>query len=55
MYAIRSYYVLGGDLLLQQHQPLDEGFGTWGTAGNVDVDGDDLVDPLDDAVRNNFV
>src|SRR6185436_16760552 len=37
---------LGGDLVLELHEPVDDGFGAGRTAGDVDVDRNDRVDPL---------
>src|SRR5690554_1143513 len=39
-------HVLVRDPLLEQNDALEEGFGSRRTAGDVDVDGDDLVDAL---------
>ena len=38
------------DLLLQQHQTLQKGFGARRTAGDVDIDRQELIDPLYHAV-----
>src|SRR5213083_2166245 len=37
---------LDGDLVLELHEPVDDRLGTRRTAGYVDVDRDDRVDPL---------
>src|SRR3989442_8367146 len=42
--------VLAGDLLLQLHDAVEQGLGPGGAPGHVDVDRDDLVDPLRDGV-----
>src|ERR1700704_1057206 len=42
--------VLVLDALLEQHDALQQGLRAGRAAGDVDVDGDDLVDPLGDAV-----
>ena len=43
-------HVLVLDALLQQHDALEQGLGPGRAAGDVDVDGDDLVDALGDRV-----
>src|SRR5262245_28215316 len=43
-------HVLVLDPLLEQDDPLEQGFRPRWTAGDVDVDGDDLVDALGDRV-----
>ncbi len=47
--ARRSFFL--GDLLLQQHQTLQKGFWPRRTTGDVDIDRQDLVDPLHDTVN----
>ncbi len=42
--------LVGGDLLLQHHQPGQHGFGPGRAARDVDIHRQDLVDALDDAV-----
>src|SRR5258706_6863483 len=37
---------LAGDLVLQLHEPVDHRLGAGRTPGDVDVDGNDRVDPL---------
>src|SRR5579859_2191013 len=39
------------DLLLDLEKPLEQSLGPWRAAGDVDVDGDDLVDPFAHRVR----
>jgi len=39
-----------GNLLLELDEAVEESFGARGTAGNVDIDGEDAVDALEDGV-----
>src|SRR2546422_4308553 len=45
-----AHDLTGTDELVQREDAVDEGLGTGGTSGHVDVDGNDLVDALDDGV-----
>src|SRR5207248_5072809 len=43
--------VFPADLLLELHYSVEQGLWSGRTAGHVDVDGHDLVDPLGDGIR----
>src|SRR6185503_5526307 len=46
----RIAHALAGHFALEHHNPVHEAFGTWRTAGYVDVHRDDAVDALYDRV-----